>query len=465
MGIEAWSTTASNNNASPPNGWPEGQAASTVNDCARQMMASLRAWFEDAQWINFGHTPTRLSGTQFTVATDLTAIYHVGRRLKATGSATGYATITASSYSSPNTTVTVAMDSGSLPTTLSAVAVSILSFTNSAVPPGIFGTIATDKLLGRDTAGTGGVEQIGVSGGLEFTGSGGIQRSALTGDATASAGSNAVTIPNNTVTFAKMQDIATDSLIGRDTAASGDPENITLNATLSMTGAGALQRAALTGDVTASAGSNATTIANDAVTNAKAANMAQDTIKGRTSGAGTGDPVDLTAAQAVAILNGSTTRFSKDVMPDLVAWKAAQTARSSTITQTADPDLTVSVPGAGTYRLEMYLSFNAGVGGTQGFDFGFSYSGTGPSPVTRSYIGVVNGTLVNRLTNNVGALGTTEQFATITTVTAGDWLKVTGLFNFSNAGTFALTWAQHSSSANATLLNSGSHMILKKVGG
>lgn len=64
-----------------------------------------------------------------------------------------------------------------------------------------------------------------------------------------------------------------------------------------------LRRAALTGDVTASAGNNATTIANDAVTNAKAANMAQSTIKGRAAGAGTGDPTDLTATQATAILD------------------------------------------------------------------------------------------------------------------------------------------------------------------
>ncbi|MGE3331985.1 MAG: hypothetical protein AB7J37_13725, partial [Candidatus Melainabacteria bacterium] len=44
-------------------------------------------------------------------------------------------------------------------------------------------------------------------------------------------------------------------------------------------------------------------IADDAITNAKLANMAQATIKGRETGAGTGDPVDLTATQATAILN------------------------------------------------------------------------------------------------------------------------------------------------------------------
>lgn len=114
-------------------------------------------------------------------------------------------------------------------------------------------------------------------------------------------GTNALS--DDAVTFAKMVNIATDSLIGRDTASTGDPENITLNATLSMTGSGALQRAALTGDVTASAGSNVTTIANGTVTNAKLADMSDATIKGRASGAGAGAPTDLTAAQVRTIAN------------------------------------------------------------------------------------------------------------------------------------------------------------------
>lgn len=57
-----------------------------------------------------------------------------------------------------------------------------------------------------------------------------------------------------------------------------------------------------TGDVT-SVADGATTIAADAVTNAKAANMAADTIKGRANGAGTGDPTDLTATQVRTIIN------------------------------------------------------------------------------------------------------------------------------------------------------------------
>ena len=56
-----------------------------------------------------------------------------------------------------------------------------------------------------------------------------------------------------------------------------------------------------TGDVT-STGDGATSIASDVVTNTKLANMANSTIKGRTT-SGTGDPEDLTAAQVRAILN------------------------------------------------------------------------------------------------------------------------------------------------------------------
>jgi hypothetical protein len=57
-----------------------------------------------------------------------------------------------------------------------------------------------------------------------------------------------------------------------------------------------------TGDVT-SVGDGATTIAADAVTNAKMADMDESTIKGRAEGSGTGNPVDLTPAQVRAIIN------------------------------------------------------------------------------------------------------------------------------------------------------------------
>lgn len=91
--------------------------------------------------------------------------------------------------------------------------------------------ISTDRLLGRDTAASGDTEEISVGGGLEFTGTLGIQRSALTGDVTATAGSNSTTIANDAVTYAKMQDVsATDKVLGRQTGGAGDVEEINCTA-------------------------------------------------------------------------------------------------------------------------------------------------------------------------------------------------------------------------------------------
>jgi hypothetical protein len=50
-------------------------------------------------------------------------------------------------------------------------------------------------------------------------------------------------------------------------------------------------------------------LVDEAVTNAKAANMAQSTIKGRAAAAGTGGPTDLTANETSTILDGATDPF------------------------------------------------------------------------------------------------------------------------------------------------------------
>lgn len=65
---------------------------------------------------------------------------------------------------------------------------------------------------------------------------------------------------------------------------------------------GSFQRAALTGDVTATQNSNSTTISNSAVTNAKMANMATQTFKGRNT-AGSGAPEDLSVSTVRSMLS------------------------------------------------------------------------------------------------------------------------------------------------------------------
>lgn len=94
---------------------------------------------------------------------------------------------------------------------------------------------------------------------------------------------------------------ATDRLLGRDTAAAGAGEELTVGGGVEFTGSGGIQRSALSGDVTASAGSGTTTIANNAVTDAKLRDSAAVSVIGRAANS-TGDPADIAAGSNGQIL-------------------------------------------------------------------------------------------------------------------------------------------------------------------
>ena len=130
--ISTWSTSPAVNSSASPDGAPEGMPPSGVNDTIRELMAQIRTWYENAQWVDLGLTHTRVSGGSITLAGDYTPVYTVGRRLKMAGSSTTYGTISASTYSAPTTTITIAEFNA--PNTLSSVSLSILTPENSSLP-------------------------------------------------------------------------------------------------------------------------------------------------------------------------------------------------------------------------------------------------------------------------------------------------------------------------------------------
>jgi hypothetical protein len=101
--------------------------------------------------------------------------------------------------------------------------------------------------------------------------------------------------PIDAIQDAMMRNSAALSVYGRSANSSGDPADITASA---ASDAVLRESGSTVGFGTIATGG----IANDAVTNAKLANMAARTIKGRADGAGSGDPTDLTGAQVGAII-------------------------------------------------------------------------------------------------------------------------------------------------------------------
>lgn len=147
-GIDSWSTTPATN-ATADGGsinWAEGQAPSTVNNTARQMLTDVRNMANDLIWFQYGTGDqgagniavpgVYASGTSFTIAgVDVTAVYHANRRIKAVGSGTGtiYGSVSSSSFSS-NTTVNVTWDSGSLSNETLTIYLSQVPVTGLPIP-------------------------------------------------------------------------------------------------------------------------------------------------------------------------------------------------------------------------------------------------------------------------------------------------------------------------------------------
>ncbi len=94
--------------------------------------------------------------------------------------------------------------------------------------------ISTDKIIGRDASGSGDPAEIGVTGGIEFDGSNSIRTTAFTGDVTKTAGGTTLTIANDAITFAKMQNVSTGKILGRYSGGSGDIQEIVVGNGLSI---------------------------------------------------------------------------------------------------------------------------------------------------------------------------------------------------------------------------------------
>ena len=142
MTVSNYSTTASSNTSVNGINISEGMSPSDVNNAQRSILSDTRSVWNDKEWFLLGDadgttTFTRASTTSVTVGANITSTHHVGRRVKIIGSNTGtiFGKISASAFSSPNTTLTFALDSGTINSGDSTVSVYVGStFVGVAIP-------------------------------------------------------------------------------------------------------------------------------------------------------------------------------------------------------------------------------------------------------------------------------------------------------------------------------------------
>ncbi len=123
-------------------------------------------------------------------------------------------------------------------------------------------------------------------------------------------------IAANSISNTMLNDMAQSTIKGRASGAgTGDPTDLTAAQVRTIInvadGANAYVHPNHSGDVT-SVGDGATTIASNAVTNTKLADMAANTIKGNNTGSAA-DPKDLTVAEVLSLL-GAITAASTDTL-------------------------------------------------------------------------------------------------------------------------------------------------------
>jgi len=135
--------------------------------------------------------------------------------------------------------------------------------------------------------------------------------------------------------------------------------------------------------------------------------------------------------------------------------KAADTARLSTTTLAADPDLSITLL-TGQYSYELFMLFDSVAAGA-GFKFqsvGTAVDSRGTSPAVAD--GLVNAAAYGpKLESFVGGA---ISYATVTTSADGNGVRYRGSLLVTTPGTFGIQWAQVVSTASNTTLRAGSFL-------
>jgi hypothetical protein len=158
--------------------------------------------------------------------------------------------------------------------------------------------------------------------------------------------------------------------------------------------------------------------------------------------------------------------INPDALNTLYVKKSSDTSRASTTSLTDDPHLSITLPGSGIFSIDSYLM----VTGSSGGDINVSWDLSGVSAlVARNYSSGMSLSSTNgaNCSMNTFSTGLTSQNAYgVYSSTYANCINMHMIVESSSSGgVVTLEWAQKTSNATPTILESDSHIEIRQLDG
>lgn len=331
--------------------------------------------------------------------------------------------------------------------------------------------------------------QSGIGVGMEVLNDGGLEWTSATGAGTTRtnlglgglATKNQVDtaeIADNAASNAKLANMAVNTIKGRITSGTGDPEDLTATQVRTILGIGVVERtgATIAFDAPAIYNSPTSPSSSTVTLDLSGAVAGTEVVAFFNHSAEPTWPAGVTAVgawnnsalNAVRFLYQDSNDISAVIVSDATGvapgtWttivKPAFTSRTSTTVLAADPDLKLALPA--NSKVNIRLRFQALINATP--DFKYRISGPTSPTLIRGMARVVQSSGTAPAARIINTYDSADQTITATSLFTANVEVDIYIENGANAGDFELLWAQNTTDAASTRIEAGSYLEYRFV--